>query len=290
MDTINRNKQLNGQITLPFSFYFQTPCTDFKIESQVDMITQSILKKASDSITEAKTRVALILVDVIGKGDDSDLTSADSTTKSISAFLDKCRKNAVTVVHAPNFPIVEKYQQYHDIRDRVKSDFCADNSSSPEYMNWPQQTSLHNNVQNLLKDYHNRITETYTQHLNSAINWDIHKSVQPLASEYVAQSFEELRYILWKEQRDILIFVGGGLRQCLMNRPIGINAFRGVNSNANGLYSHYYRTKNFICVLEDCIYNMGSEQHSSQVSKEVMLEYLGWNRVFISRSTEISFT
>lgn len=269
-----------SMIKLPFKFYYESYGDEKGNKSPFSQ--NIILKSGKETLVEDKARVALVLVDVWGRGDDSDLESASSTTKNISRFLKKCRDHDITVIHSPNFPIVNQYEQYHYLRDKVKEDFSKEKLESPEYMNWPPpEGSLYRRSIDLQKQYETPI--------RGFSDFSINKCVEPLSCEYVAQSYEELRYVLWKEKNDIVLFVGGSLRQCLLHRPISINSLRGVYSNSNGLYSHFYYVKNFVCVLEDCLYNIGSSDYSEDVSKGVMLETLGWNLTNISNSKEIVF-
>ena len=223
--------------------------------------------------------VALVLVDTWNGGDPAEGEEPSQSLKNRRAFLDRCREYGVTVIHAPNHPVVDKYPQYHAIKETVEA-FMADYPPAaevPPFLNWPPRDNEASvRARQLRKD-----AEVVTPELARNIRErDISRLLTPLDDEYVLASHNEFRYVLWERKIKLLLYMGGALNECMQHRDTGINLLAGSDSR---------RTAFAIVVLEDCSSAMATPCFDSEVIGGVMLDYFMTKIAFVANSKEIEF-
>ena len=54
--------------------------------------------------------------------------------------------------------------------------------------------------------------------------------LRPLDTEFVVNSYDELRYVLWQRKITILFYVGGVVNVCMLHRETGLYRVRGTGS------------------------------------------------------------
>jgi hypothetical protein len=248
---------------------------NYKIEN--DSMDQPFLKNEigkAELITHVK-EVALVLVDTWETTKDS--IKPDLIRLNQMRILDFCRNNEITIIHAPNHPVVQKYNQYHKLKNHVNkiiesNDFF--NSNLPFFMEWP---SINNSIWKKAQDirYSGRVA-LYSFHPTK--ERDISRYLKPLKNEYVLNNYMEFRYVLWKERIKLLLYLGGALNECMQHRDTGINILAGTDSR---------RTPFTIVILEDCSTAMGSPEISSKMAAKVMLDYFKFKIAFTTNSKQL---
>jgi nicotinamidase-related amidase len=216
--------------------------------------------------------VALVLVDTWNGGDPKEGEAPRSHLLSTQMLLNRCRENGVTIIHAPNHPVVDRYPQYREISEEVRA-FVEGQSSSdgtPPHLSWPP---LDNDV--LASALEIRKTGQGSQSKR-----DISRLLTPLESEYVLASHDEFRYVLWKRGVKLLLYAGGALNECMQHRDTGINLLIGSDGPRTGFT---------VVVLEDCSTATTSPRLNSQEMAIAMLEYFKRKIAFVGRSDEITF-
>ncbi len=101
----------------------------------------------------------------------------------------------------------------------------------------------------------------------------ISKYLWPLDNEYIVASHEEFRYALWKNGVRVLIYVGGSLNECVLQRDAGINLLAGADGR---------RVDFTIIVLEDCTDAMETPRFNSLEVKTAMLDYYMFKMAVVS--------
>lgn len=104
--------------------------------------------------------------------------------------------------------------------------------------------------------------------------------LRPKDNEYVLMTYEELRYVIWRHNLKLLIYMGGGMNECMLHRDTGINRFAGLDKE---------RFPISIIVLEDCSYSGGGFSVSDSLFHKVMTEYYKQKIAFLSNSESIVF-
>jgi hypothetical protein len=93
-------------------------------------------------------------------------------------------------------------------------------------------------------------------------------------------AYNEFRYVLWKERTKLLLYVGGALNECMLQRDTGINLLAGTDST---------RVPVTIVVLEDCSSVIASPGADKETAAKVMLDFYRYKMAFTSVSTDIRF-
>ena len=183
------------------------------------------------------------------------------------------------IIHAPNHPVVDKYPQYQKIRQIVRDslDHYKSKVKNPIFLHKPSKNS--NEVWREGKDIRTIGRETAYK-ITPRSSRDITIHLKPKENEYVIASYEELRYVIWRHNLKLLIYMGGATNECMLHRDTGINRFAGID------------TKQFpitIVVLEDCSSAGGSLVLSDSLFSIAMIEYYKQKLSFVSSSTDIIF-
>ena len=104
----------------------------------------------------------------------------------------------------------------------------------------------------------------------------------PTKYEYVLSSYEELRYVIWRHNLKLLIYMGGSMNACILTRPSGINRMQNtILDNGRALPIS-------IVVLEDCSI-IGESIMNSQSYKMAIVELFKRNYTIIANSEKIKF-
>lgn len=234
------------------------------------------LKKDAEGVFEVPSHeVALVLVDTWNGDDPEEGDEPPQYLKDAQAFLHACRAHGVSVIHAPNHPVVDKYSQYHKIKETVQ-DFMKDyptKSETPPFLSWPPQDSdVYRQARQL------RTAQPSAKHRMP--ERDISCFLTPLEDEFVLESYDEFRYVLWKQGVKLLLYVGGALNECMQHRDTGINRLAGMDRQ---------RTAFTIVVLGDCSYAKVTPGLDVQVMAQAMLEYFKCKITFVAHSKDVVF-
>jgi hypothetical protein len=213
--------------------------------------------------------------------------------KRVQEALHWARENNVLVIHAPNFPVVQKYNNYFLLKKEI-SKYLSKNNLSPykndiadrEYFAWPP---YHHDLKKqaiAIRAHHDKIVERSTSSSENGFisqsisdkDLDISRFLTPIDNEYVVESYEEFRYVLWKEKIFVLLYGGGALNICMLQRETGINRLAGITSQRKGF---------LIVLLEDIIHSCPRPPFLPQQITDVMLNYLSISTVHISSIKEI---
>jgi hypothetical protein len=233
--------------------------------------------------------VALILVDLWDSGTPVKEEDLDPRIVNIRDLLQQCRAFGVTVIHAPNHPVVDQYPQYHTLKFEVRRFLAGEDrptravrrivSTLGEAAAAPRKTIYDWPPPELYKQYWDiRNDGRYRERqLKKTQPKAISRHLSPLPDEFVLATSDELRYVLWLRGIKVLLYVGGAANECLLQRDTGINALAGTD----GARSNYV-----IVVLSDCLFWMRGTQPDDE---SALLDYLMWKIAFVSESRKIEW-
>lgn len=248
----------------------ELPVTFFSIDRDVE----GLLHASSDE-------VALVLVDTWTSLDPEEGEAPSDLLRSMRHCLETCRANGVTIIHAPNHPVVDRYPQYHAIRETVAAQ-SIDASGCPErqpYLNWPEPDNPMAKAAHRLRQ---EARSAMQADLQRAWNdRDISRFLRPRDNEFVLCSHDEFRYVLWKRGIRLLLYMGVSLAECMQHRDTGISALAGTDST---------RSAFTIVVLADCSAAGPSHTLDAQTMSTAMLDFLKRKMAFASQSTALRFT
>jgi hypothetical protein len=250
----------------------------YRIESDEEG-NKHLIKEEGHAILNVPTdEIALVLVDTRGSPDES--TEAGPMRLNQKRLLEKCREHGVTVIHAPNHPVVDKYPQYHRLKAEVDSFVNKYDLVPPHrlsFLSWPSRSNrIWQETQRIRGEGR---APAFVISPNS--EKDISRHLTPLSNEYVLCSNLEFRYILCKERISLLLYVGGALNECMLHRETGINILAGIDGQ---------RVPITIVVLEDCSSAMESPDVDSSTAAKVMLDYFENKIAFVANSEDLRFT
>ena len=230
----------------------------------------------SESTFELPTsEVALVLVDTWNHSDPAEGQPPPQHTQNTQALLNACREHGITMIHAPNHPVVDKYPQYHTIKETVQDFWPQDPPENPPLLDWPpKDNNIYKQAQKMRSD-----ASTPSPSSNRKER-DISRFLLPLEDEYVLATHNEFRYVLWQHKIKLLLYVGGALNECMQHRDTAINLLAGTDSRRTGFT---------IVVLEDCCYAKSTPRLSETDMAHAMLEYFKCKIAFAGNSKHISF-
>ena len=235
---------------------------------------------AEGAFVVAARETALVLMDTWNGGDPEEGQALPKTLGNIRSFLHECRRHGVTVIHAPNHPVVDRYPQYHAIKETVQK-FMGDYppaTEAPPFLGWPpRQNDLQVKARQLREDAQLTPAEVTRKTL---VQRDISRFLKPLEDEFVLASHHEFRYVLWKRKVKLLLYVGGALNECMQHRDTGINMLAGSDSQ---------RTAFTIVVLEDCSSSKRTPRSGSAEISQAMLDYFMCKIAFVSSAKDVAF-
>ena len=224
------------------------------------------------------SEVALVLVDTWNSGDPEVGQDPPEDIKPTQNFLQTCRKHGVTVIHAPNHPVVDRYPQYHSIKETVQDFWPQEPPENPPFLDWPPKT---NTVYTQARDMRaNALTEDYALK-HKVTERDISRFLLPLDDEYVLATHNEFRYVLWQHKIKLLLYVGGALNECMQHRDTAMNLLVGVDSRISGFT---------LVVLEDCSFAKPTPGLGERAMAHAMFEYFKCKIAFVANSKEIAFS
>ena len=238
------------------------------------------LETDSEGIFELPANeAALVLVDTWNNLDPEDGCEPSEILKNTQNFLNTCREHNLTIIHAPNRPVVEKYPQYHTIKETVQN-YMANyptQTETPPHLNWPPAD---NDVLTHAKSLRTNPPNTAQKSVQNMKERDISRFLLPREKEYVLATHDEFRYVLWKKGIKLLLYVGGALNECMQHRDTAINFLAGMDSR---------RTAFTIVVLEDCSYSKPTPKLGERDMAHAMLEYFKCKITFTANSKNITF-
>lgn len=232
--------------------------------------------KAVFQIPTAET--ALILVDTWNNADPKEGEEPTEFLKNVQNILQRSRQYGITVIHAPNQPVVDKYPQYHPLKGVVAAAMMdyPHQFVRPPFLKWPPDNNIYTQASELRQKGREQGSVAQLSLEERAIS----RLLRPLEHEYVLATHEELRYVLWKKGINVLLYVGGALNECMLHRDTGINLLNGSDRDLS---------KFTIVVLEDCSEAIPALGLDVETTKRVMLDYYMRKIAFVANSKELTF-
>lgn len=255
-------------LTIPFQFLPDYRITDDSV----------LVCREGDGILEVPAgEAAIVLIDTWNNQDADKRQQIRDYLKNLREFLHKCRRNGLTVIHAPNHPVVDKYAQYRQIKKEVEQYTASYSLDEPviPFLDWPAK----NDYREKINAYRSAGREPLYRR-NPKNERDISGYLVPLENEYVVSSYHEFQYVLWKEKIKVILYAGGSLNECMLHRDTGINLLAGTDSG---------RTNFAIVVLEDCIYTIESPRTDYAIARQAMLDYYKQKIAVVSASDKLVF-
>lgn len=267
------------EISIPVRFL-----PDYDIEKSSDGTIKKTLKYGRGVIEARSDEVALVLVDC-WEYESHPIAEPSGHYKNIAALLKKCRKHGVTVIHAPNHPVVDKYQQYHRLRMKVNellkparnryeildTLFPAKKSEvlRTRIYNWPP-ASFSKNVREMRREAKRKHYMDHPRHERDIVHF-----LRPEDDEFVLESSDEFRFVLWKRKIKLLLYVGGATNQCILHRPTGVLGVR--------------RNNYVIVLLSDCTSPSPSPWCEREVVQRVFEDYYMRKIGYVANSKNIAW-
>ncbi len=251
----------------------------FRLETDEQGRKNAVAEEGNAILDVYADETALVLVDTWA-GPNESSEPGNPILRNQKRLLNECRKHGVTIIHAPNHPVVDKYSQYHRLKEEVK-DFARQFEIAPQnpapFLKWPLPNNrVWRQAQKIRSVSKAPIYEVYPRS-----DRDISRHLTPLSNEYVLCSHMEFRYVMWKEKINVLLYIGGALNECMLQRNTGINALAGIDTK---------RVPVTIIVLEDCSIAMGGPEFDKKTAAKNMLDYFKYKIAFVSKSTDLQFT
>ena len=236
---------------------------------------RSVLVSGVDTLKASTNNVGLVLVDIHNTGDE-----LSPIEKNQKLFLERVRETNMQIIHAPNEPVVSQYGQYHKIKKIVQDSLnkYEKNNKYPiflknsDYVNeiWEEERRIRKNGK-VPVYIENPVSERF-----------IGKDFTPNMDEYVINSHEELRYVIWMHDIKLLLYMGGAMNECMLLRPTGIINLKHDRINGNPPLPIT------IVSLDDCSY-VGGSHIDNKIFKKSISEFYKQNISFISKSNQIKF-
>ena len=235
-------------------------------------------KDAEGTFELPSSEIALVLVDTWNSSDPEEGQDIPGDIKPTQNLLHTCREHNITVIHAPNHPVVDKYPQYHSIKETVQDFWPQEPPENPPFLDWPpKDNNIYTQARNMRS---NALTESYAVK-HKVKERDISRFLLPLEDEYVLATHTEFRYVLWQHKIKLLLYVGGALNECMQHRDTAINLLAGVDSRTTGFT---------LVVLADCSFAKPTPGLSERDMAHAMLEYFKCKITFVGNSKQITFT
>ncbi len=260
--------QARAYLTIPFRFL-----PDYRITGDSVLVCRE-----GEGILEVPAgEVAIVLIDTWNNQDADERQQIGDYLKNLREFLNQCRGNGLTVIHAPNHPVTDKYTQYRQIKEEVEQHTAPYSLDEPviPFLDWPEK----NAYQEKINAYRSAGKEPLYRRNPKNVR-DISRYLVPLENEYVVSSYHEFRYVLWKEKVKVILYAGGSLNECMLHRDTGINLLAGTDSG---------RTNFAIVVLEECIYTIESPRTDYATARQAMLDYYKQKIAVVSASDRLVF-
>ncbi|RIH65427.1 hypothetical protein D1164_09900 [Mariniphaga sediminis] len=268
-----KTEKEEGIVSIPFKFL-----PSFRTTKDSCGVEKLIKEEGNGTLEVPVNELAVVLVDTWNNNDPEEGEPASGYLKNLQELLEKCRKSGVTVIHAPNHPVVDKYPQYYTLRDTVAKvmESYPQSKSTPVFLDWPESN---NKYYDLIRN--NRSEGSAPAYFFSPKSKrDISRFLTPLEDEFVVSTHNEFRYVLWKQGIKVILYTGGSLNECMLHRDTGINLLAGSDTR---------RTRFAIVVVEDCTYIMDSPETSYDEAKQAMLDYYKMKIAVVAHSKKMIF-
>ncbi len=260
------------------------------LQEHPDGTSKVVREYGRTTIEVPSHEVALVMVDLWDGSDPPSGIEPEGRNKNIKNFLEKCRLHGVTIIHAPNHPVVGKYKQYYDLRAEVNSylgrydyphtqlirraGWRIGNYYKEVLYQWPP-ADLSTEYQDI------RIQGRAAAYkVRPKAERDISRFFKPRPDEFVLVTSDEFRYALWIRKIKVLIYVGGATNECMLHRPTGINRLAGMDDE---------RSNFVIVVMGDCSNAIQSLWCSDDAVDRVMLDYMMTKIAFVGNSAEVEW-
>lgn len=238
-----------------------------------------VMKEGRITLTVPASEIALVLLDTWDEPQND--MPLSPLLRSQKAILEKCREHGVKIIHAPGHPAVDRYPQYLALKTEVeglmKKYGAYPNQPLPPFLDWP---GFYNNEVWQRAEMLRAKGRLPQYKLRPRTEIGISRHLKPLGDEYVLSSYLEFRYVLWKNKIKLLLYIGGSLNECMLQRDTGINLLAGSDSR---------RIPITVVVLGDCSSAMGSPGLDSEAARKAMLEYYKFKIAFVADSKNICF-
>ena len=218
---------------------------------------------------------ALVMVDTWNWHDPEDGGEPPDYLLNAQKHLNACRKQGMTIIHAPNWPVADRYAQHEAIEK--EADAFRTDAQPPEHMVWPPRG---NPVQKQAAALRSQYALSDSDREEMQARRAISRYLLPEDGEYVISYHNTFRYVLWKRNIQLLFYVGGALNECMLHRDTSLNRIVGSDSGKSWFT---------VVVLEDCVYAMPSDTRSDEENKAAMLDYYRRKIAFTAKSSEIQF-
>lgn len=258
---------------------------NFKLQEDPDGTSKLLNTYGRTAIEVPSHEVALVMVDLWNQGDPPLGTGPTGMNKKIKNFLEKCRGHGVTIIHAPNHPVADRYTQYYYLKAEVDTFLGREDphgqlagrvEDDPKEIlyRWPPPDlfTKYNDMRGQGK------ANIYEVHPKA--ERDISRFFTPRRGEFVLVTSDQFRYVLWLRKIKVLIYVGGATNACMLQRPTGITRLAGMDDE---------RSTYTIVVMEDCSVAMQSPWSNDDTVDRVIFDYLMTQMAFVGNSAEVEW-
>ncbi len=251
----------------------------YRIEPSSNNHTALVQEVGHTTITVPTDQLALVMVDTWDTNDPQPGQEPSRYLENLRTLLTTCRAHGVTVIHAPSRPVVKRYRQWHQLRQEISQRFPHLSTVDPrddDLMAWPDRDNPR----------YDRLLEVRMRHLRPLMTLypvedrDISGLLLPRDGEFVVDTHREYRYVLWKNRIRVLLYVGGSLNDCLLQRDAGISPLAGSDRR---------RAAFTIVVAEDCTEAVASPTVDAATTKRVLLDFLMREIAFVTSSSQLNF-
>lgn len=232
-------------------------------------------KDCSGVLDAGVEQTALVLVDMWNWDDPEEGEKAPDYLVNTQTCLAACRAKGMRIIHAPNWPLTDRYPQYQAIEEEAEP--YAPKTDIPDHMAWPPRDCSTQVQEQALRNAHD-MRESERQAMFDKRR--ISRYALPEEGELVIGSHNAFRYALWKRGITLLVYAGGALNECMLHRDTTLNRIAG---------SDHTRSNFTVVVLEDCVYAMPSGDRSREENVEAMLNYYRRKIAFTAVFPDVTF-
>jgi len=220
-------------------------------------------------------QAALVLVDMWNWDDPEEGEKAPDYLVNTQTCLAACRAKGMTIIHAPNYPLTDRYPQHQAIEEEAEA--FAPKTDIPDHMAWPPRDCSTRVQEQALRKAHDMSDAERQTMLDKR---RISRYALPEDDELVIRTHNTFRYALWKRGITLLVYVGGALNECMLHRDTSLNRITGSDNT---------RSNFSVVVLEDCVYAMPSGGRPRGENVEAMLNYYRRKIAFTALFPDVTF-
>ncbi len=252
---------------------------DYELRSDTTGNMYYVENNGMDTLIINTANIGLVLMDTWATKDEK-VSPPDYVLRQ-KRFLDQARQSNMSIIHSPNYPVVERYDQYHFLKKIVQDslDQYELNRLAPIFLKDMQK--LENDVFRKEKVIR-KLSKAASYKTDPMEDRRISAYLTPNEDEYVLSSYEELMYVIWRHNLKLLIYIGGAMNECILTRPSGINRLK------NSILQNGKALPISIIVLEDCSL-IGESIMDSKMYKMAIIELFKRNYSLIANSEKIKF-